>query len=88
MAPAMIESNPRWHEALDVANQIEVAAVVVRSALEREESRGVHFRDDHPARNDADWLRYVVARAAGDRLELDTRAVEFDRMAPEQWDGS
>ncbi len=82
MAPALIESNPRWHEALDVGNQIDVAAVVVQSALEREETRGVHFRDDHPDRDDAGWLRYVVARADGNRLELDSRAVALDRLAP------
>jgi len=88
MAPPMVESNPRWHEALDVANQIEVAAVVVQSALERAETRGVHFRSDHPERDDAGWLRYIVARTVADRLELDTRAVELDRMAPDQGDGA
>jgi succinate dehydrogenase / fumarate reductase flavoprotein subunit/fumarate reductase flavoprotein subunit len=88
IAPAVIESNPRWHEALDVANQIDVAAVVVQSALVREETRGVHFRDDHPDRDDAGWLRYVVARADGDMLNLNTRAVALDRITPEQGEDS
>jgi succinate dehydrogenase / fumarate reductase flavoprotein subunit/fumarate reductase flavoprotein subunit len=88
IAPAVIESNPRWQEALDVANQIDVAAVVVQSALVREETRGVHFRNDHPDRDDAGWLRYIVARADDDRLELDARAVALDRITPEQGEDS
>jgi len=41
--------NPGWHLALDLRNMLLVSECVARAALEREESRGGHTRDDHPA---------------------------------------
>jgi succinate dehydrogenase / fumarate reductase, flavoprotein subunit len=42
------EYNPGWHTALDLPNLLTVAEAITRSALERKESRGGHFRDDYP----------------------------------------
>jgi L-aspartate oxidase len=39
-----------------------VAHAMTESALAREESRGVHFRNDFPARDDARWLRHLLWR--------------------------
>jgi succinate dehydrogenase / fumarate reductase flavoprotein subunit len=47
------EYNPGWHTALDLNNLLTVSEAITRSALERRESRGGHFRDDFPAKNDA-----------------------------------
>src|SRR5207237_3239127 len=41
--------NPGWHTALDLRNLLTVSEAVARSAIERTESRGAHFRDDRPA---------------------------------------
>jgi succinate dehydrogenase / fumarate reductase flavoprotein subunit len=41
--------NPGWHLALDLRNMLLVSECVARAALEREESRGAHTRDDFPA---------------------------------------
>ncbi|GGU41938.1 succinate dehydrogenase flavoprotein subunit [Streptomyces albospinus] len=40
--------NPGWHLAIDLRNMLLVSECVARAALEREESRGGHTRDDHP----------------------------------------
>jgi succinate dehydrogenase / fumarate reductase flavoprotein subunit len=40
--------NPGWHLALDLRNMLEVAECVAQSALERQESRGGHTREDYP----------------------------------------
>ncbi|HYV31028.1 MAG TPA: fumarate reductase/succinate dehydrogenase flavoprotein subunit, partial [Candidatus Binatia bacterium] len=45
--------NPGWHTALDLANLLTVADAITRSALERKESRGAHFRDDYPNKDAA-----------------------------------
>jgi succinate dehydrogenase / fumarate reductase, flavoprotein subunit len=46
------EYNAGWHTSLDLRNLLTVAEMITRSALERKESRGAHFRDDFPAKNE------------------------------------
>ncbi|MEU4083838.1 fumarate reductase/succinate dehydrogenase flavoprotein subunit [Streptomyces aureus] len=48
--------NPGWHLALDLRNMLLVSECVARAALEREESRGGHTREDHPAM-ERSWRR-------------------------------
>jgi succinate dehydrogenase/fumarate reductase flavoprotein subunit len=42
------------------ANLLTVARLIARAALRREESRGAHYRDDFPRRNDINWNRRVT----------------------------
>ena len=46
------EYNPGWHTALDLHNLLTVAESITRSALSRRESRGAHFREDYPSKDD------------------------------------
>jgi succinate dehydrogenase / fumarate reductase flavoprotein subunit len=60
------EYNPGWHTALDLRNLLIVSEAVARAALDREESRGAHFREDRPAKDPAlDRTRLVVRKSAG-----------------------
>jgi succinate dehydrogenase / fumarate reductase flavoprotein subunit len=45
------EYNPGWQAALDLPGLLTVSEAITRSALERQESRGGHFRDDYPAKD-------------------------------------
>jgi succinate dehydrogenase / fumarate reductase, flavoprotein subunit len=45
------EYNPGWHTAIDLNNLLTVSEMVAKAALERQESRGAHFRDDHPSKD-------------------------------------
>jgi succinate dehydrogenase / fumarate reductase flavoprotein subunit len=45
--------NPGWHTALDLINLLTVSEAITRSAIERKESRGGHFRDDYPKKDEA-----------------------------------
>ena len=47
------EYNPGWHAAIDLHNLLTVSEAITRSAIERKESRGGHFRDDYPAKDAA-----------------------------------
>jgi succinate dehydrogenase / fumarate reductase flavoprotein subunit len=56
--------NPGWHLALDLPHMLVVSECIARSALEREESRGGHTRDDFPAA-DPEWAKVNVLCALG-----------------------
>jgi succinate dehydrogenase / fumarate reductase flavoprotein subunit len=68
------EYNPGWHAALDLPNLLLVSEAVTRSAIERRESRGGHFREDYPEKDPAfAKVNIVIRKGAGGRMEL-TRA--------------
>lgn len=46
--------------ALELDYMLECAEAIVRSGLERKESRGAHYRRDYPQRNDANWLKHIL----------------------------
>jgi succinate dehydrogenase / fumarate reductase flavoprotein subunit len=56
------EYNSGWHTALDLNNLLTVSEIITRSALERKESRGAHFRDDFPAKDEKFGGFNIVAR--------------------------
>jgi succinate dehydrogenase / fumarate reductase flavoprotein subunit len=56
------EYNAGWHTALDLRNLLTVAEMVARSALDRKESRGAHFRDDFPAKDEQYGKFNIVVR--------------------------
>jgi succinate dehydrogenase / fumarate reductase flavoprotein subunit len=65
------EFNPGWHLALDLRNMLLVSLCVAKAALERQESRGGHTRDDFPAM-DSDWrnLLLVCSALGEDNVEV------------------
>ena len=70
-------------EALELGFLLDLSEALVASALARTESRGAHFRDDHPLRDDANWMRHtMVSRTADGTLELDYKPVESGPYLP------
>ncbi|HVF41074.1 MAG TPA: fumarate reductase/succinate dehydrogenase flavoprotein subunit [Gemmatimonadaceae bacterium] len=59
------EYNPGWHTSLDLSNLLTVAEAVTRSAIERKESRGGHFRDDFPEKDPA-YAAFNILVSRGD----------------------
>jgi succinate dehydrogenase / fumarate reductase flavoprotein subunit len=55
--------NPGWHLALDLRNMLVVAECVAQSALERQESRGGHTRDDYPGMS-PEWRKVNLVCSA------------------------
>jgi succinate dehydrogenase flavoprotein subunit len=60
------EYNPGWHTAIDLKHLLTVSEAITRSALERKESRGGHFRDDFPKKNAADGKMNIVVSKGAD----------------------
>ncbi len=62
--------NPGWHLALDLRNIMLIADCVAQAALERQESRGGHTRDDFPAMS-PEWRKVnLICTLDGDRVAL------------------
>jgi succinate dehydrogenase / fumarate reductase flavoprotein subunit len=80
--PGNREYNPGWHASLDLPNLLTVSEAITRSAIERKESRGGHFRDDHPDKDPAYATFNVVIRKGADgRMELARQTLQ--PMPPE-----
>jgi succinate dehydrogenase/fumarate reductase flavoprotein subunit len=67
--------NKEWLDALELENILELLEVATSSALQRTESRGVHFRADHPVTNNDEWLEESVVRRTDTGFELTRRPV-------------
>ena len=52
-------------DAMEVGYMLDLAEAITLGALNREESRGAHFREDFPDRNDKSWLVHSLFRYAG-----------------------
>jgi succinate dehydrogenase / fumarate reductase, flavoprotein subunit len=65
--------NPGWHLALDLRNMLTVSECTAKAALEREESRGGHTREDFP-KMDADWRKVnLVCSLDGEDVRLERK---------------
>ncbi len=74
--------NVTWQDSQNLANLIEVSRLIVRAAQSRTDSRGAHFRDDHPASGPLDASTYTRARQHAGRLEVEQVPVVFTRVRP------
>ncbi len=61
---------------------IDLARVIVRGAIRRDESRGAHFKPDFPERNDDEWLRTTLARHGEDGPVFDYEPVNISILQP------
>ena len=64
--PGNREYNPGWHTALDLQNLLLVSEMVARSAYTRKESRGAHFREDYPSKDEEEARINTVLRRTPD----------------------
>ncbi|CAN5271514.1 succinate dehydrogenase flavoprotein subunit [soil metagenome] len=77
-------------EAIELGFLLDLAEVLVYSALYRKESRGGHFREDYPKRDDENYMLHTMAyltgdahsEDAGDHIRLDTKPVVVTRYQP------
>ncbi|MDP3761694.1 MAG: FAD-binding protein [Ramlibacter sp.] len=76
--------NLSWHDWLNLQSLIGVSRVIATSALEREDSRGAHFREDHPETGDLEGSTYIVVHQDGNALSTSREPVHFTRVVPGQ----
>ncbi|RAJ55471.1 L-aspartate oxidase [Streptomyces sp. Amel2xB2] len=69
-------------ETWETANLHLVARVLVAAALRREETRGCHWREDHPVRDDGNWRRHLVVGLRDGGRSLDVRTTRTTAFPP------
>jgi succinate dehydrogenase / fumarate reductase flavoprotein subunit len=62
----------------EVASMVLCAEMTYRAALMREESRGSHYREDFPERDDKEWLKWVIIRNQDGEMKLATQPVPVE----------
>jgi succinate dehydrogenase/fumarate reductase flavoprotein subunit len=82
-APGGPAYNLAWQAWLDTRNQLLAARLIARSAHERRESRGAHYRADYPEPDDARWLVNVLIAERDGRPTAWTEPVRLTRARPE-----
>jgi succinate dehydrogenase / fumarate reductase flavoprotein subunit len=69
-------------EALELDNMLAQSVVSLHSALSRTESRGAHYRNDYPKRDDQNWLKHtLIWRDADGGVRLDYRPVRLHTLS-------
>lgn len=65
------EYNPGWHTALDLKNLLTVSEAITLAALKRKESRGAHFREDFPNKEEAfGKVNHVVRKNENGQMDV------------------
>ncbi len=91
-----------WHElvkCLKIRNTVQVGQAGALAALERRESRLLHYREDYPLTDNTNWLKWIIVRGTGDSMRTETVDIPMerykyrpepgliDRLAPARKDG-
>ena len=74
--------NKEWIETIELENIIQILEISARAALMRTESRGVHYRSDHPRTDNNNWLNEIVVKIKGQRPHLSSRPVVTTKLVP------
>lgn len=69
-------------EIFELGNLLDNAYLTAVCALNREESRGAHAREDFPERDDARWLKHTLAWLEGEKVRIGYKTVDISRWKP------
>jgi succinate dehydrogenase / fumarate reductase flavoprotein subunit len=69
-------------DALELGSLLGLAQVILASALARRESRGAHFREDFPERDDKGWLKHTLVQKTSEGYKTFYKPVTTTRFEP------
>ena len=70
-------------ETIELGHQLDLCEVILTSALSRKESRGAHFREDFPERDDTAYLKHTLAFHREEGPRIDYKPAKITRFEPE-----
>ena len=70
-------------ETIELGHQLDLCEVILASALSRRESRGAHFREDFPERDDRNYLRHTLVFHTPEGPRIDYKPVKITRFQPQ-----
>ena len=77
--------NREFIETLELSNLLTVSRAIATPALRRDESRGAHFRDDFPKRDNRNWLKHLRVAQSNGTFQLQEGPVDLSQLkAPEE----
>jgi succinate dehydrogenase / fumarate reductase flavoprotein subunit len=76
--------NTELLEVIELGGLLDLAEVLVESALTRQESRGAHFREDFPKRDDPNWLKHTLAYKGEKGIVFRYKPVTITKFEPKE----
>jgi len=81
------EQNLEWSRAIELRNMLQVVQASALAALQRAESRGVHYREDCPAVDNKRWRKHIVVQFRQDQpalsfADVDSRSAVCAEIVP------
>ena len=76
--------NSELVEALELQSLLTVGEIILTGALNRQESRGAHYREDFPDRNDTDFLKHTMAFYSPAGIDIQSRPVAITMFEPQE----
>jgi succinate dehydrogenase / fumarate reductase, flavoprotein subunit len=89
---SLADSSSFANQTYIFANQfqamLDLSLVIVKGALLRDESRGAHYKDDFPTRDDKNWLKTTMAHYSEDEPVISYKDVDLRYLSPIERDYS
>jgi succinate dehydrogenase / fumarate reductase flavoprotein subunit len=78
--PSLWAKDPHYlSKCHEIRSMVSCAELTFKAALMRSESRGFHFREDYPERDDKNWLKWIILQQEGEKVKLSTEPVPIGK---------
>lgn len=82
VATGNLAFNLTWHDWLNMRSLCDISTVIAKAGIERENSRGAHYREDFPEPGAMKDSYFTVARSNGGNVDVSREQVEFTIVKP------
>src|SRR5574341_1543729 len=76
--------NTELLNAWELGNMLDIADVIAECALNRQETRGGHSREDFPKRDDGNWLKHTLAWRQDGKVQISYKPVVITKYQPKE----